>query len=282
MVMHSLTPTTITDKNGRITTVHKKAEKVGSRTLQAIPQVALPTTATISAEDAFKAIFPDVHPDLFDDAVNKMMSAIKLLNQHSPKALETIVDKVGTGSKRGQRDVRKRSQSVIDAIVHAMDGRLPLESDSQFVNSISSYFDAVRPSTIRQYWNCLNVMDESGFLSDETPGVLDNMTRREFNTELPKLDLESQNDAFWRGATAFAMLDRFPSPYREDLSARENYSAKREFYREAKKFIDYAGKHKDIGLVIRTAKERGIFNVRDIREIISRGNEAPAIRSGVL
>ena len=69
---------------------------------------------------------------------------------------------------------------------------------------------------------------------------------------------------------------------KDEWTISEKKAHQREFYREAKKFIPYAGKHKDIGLVVRTAMERKTIVVSELKEIIAQGNVAPSIRDGVL
>ena len=282
--MSNLIPTPRTDKNGVTTIRHMKPESTGSRSPRPFPRVAAAAPAPekpLTTEETLELVFPNGYPDPYRGDTTAMTRSIEFLKQHSPETLPAVVTMLNSGAESAQADVRRRFQIIVASLAQAMHSRLPGEGDTQFNRSVSSYLHKAKPNQLREYWNCLNVMEESGITDDTIPGRLDNVIRQEFKRELPKLDTDNQNDTFWRGATAYTIIDLFPHTT-DDMTPRERYSVVREFYRNSKKFIDYAGKHKDISLVISIARELKTIVVSDIKNIIAQGKATPVLGDGAL
>lgn len=280
ITMSNLIPTPIVDKNGVITTRHKKQGSAKTLKKGTIPRVAAKGSSTVSSttvdgEELLGLLYPDMTSELSDR--EHVLASLKLIQQHSSDELDLGLELIRTGSPTASALVRKEIDFNVMSvnILRGREDRFNYEENVR----VSAKLD---PITLHQAWNCGNVMEESGFTEDTgIPGRMKNIARQELKRELPKLNLETTDDSLWRGVAAFTIVDQYDDS-KESMTPKQKSAVKIVFYREAKKFIDYAGKHKDIGLVIRTAKKHGTIVVNDLKDILARGDVAPAMRDGVL
>lgn len=277
--MSNLIPTPIVDKNGVQSIRHKKQTTFQPLAGRHIPPVSSPATitghSTLSTGQLIDLIYPN-RTDFPSDAAT-ITSELNMIRKVSPEVLRLVEELIPAGTTTGASLVRLSVDNVVTRITYS---RKMYGDRSNYQDTLASAarLDAQEVSRV---WNCGNVMEESGFTRDTgVPGRLRNVVYQEFRRELPRLNVENPTDRFWRGAAAFTILDKECDI--TGMDDKEKTAAKREFYREAKKFIDYAGKHKDIGLVIRTAKKRDTLVVSELRDIIDRGNAVPSMRDGVL
>lgn len=277
--MSNLTPTPIVDKNGVASIRHKKQVTDQSVSGRTIPPVATPVSIAeyepLSIEQLIDLIYPNRPESPSDDET--IARELNIIREVSPDAIRLVEELIPSGTRTGADLVRNRIGDLVGTITYSRKIYGDRGNYQQTLNTAAT-LDA---RELVRVWNCGNVMEESGFTDDMgVPGRLRNVVDQEFRRELPKLDFENLTDRFWRGAAAFTILDKEYAT--AGLDDKEKAASKRDFYRESKKFIDYAGKHKDIGLVIRTAKERDTLVVSELKEIIDRGNTAPSMRDGVL
>lgn len=279
--MSHLIPTPITDKNGVTSIRHMKPVTGQPIKGRAIPSVVsqttkLPTREELSIDQLIELIYPGITHDA-DDA-ETIARELGVIREVSPDASRLAEDLILTGTPTAASLIRKQLDSRVSSITYSRKSYGDRNNWETTLKATAS----LEPTRLRRFWNCGNVMEESGFTSDTgVPGRMSNVVDQEFRRELPKFDSDSTDDKLWRGVAAFTIVDLFCRP-KDELSDKENAAVKREFYREAKKFIDYAGKHKDIGLVIRTARERETLVVSELKDIINQGNSVPAMRDGAL
>jgi hypothetical protein len=238
--------------------------------------VTTPAREPLSTEQLIELVYPGItHAP--EDA-ETIARELEIIREFSPDALSLAEDLILTGTPTAATLIRRKLDSTVSDITYSR----KLYSDRNNWNITLKATGSLDQTALRRLWNCGNVMEESGSTEDTgVPGRLRNVVEQEFRREMPKFDFESTDDRLWRGVAAFTIIDIYFKP-NKDLSDKENGARKSTFYRETKKFIDYAGKHKDIDLVIRTAKERDTLVVSELRDIIDRGNTAPSMRDGVL
>lgn len=278
--MSNLIPTPIVDKNGVPSIRHKKPTAAKVQKKGGIPRVATmgnspAHNSQLNTEQLVNFIYPDMRDEMLER--ERVVTALELIREHSSGELDLGLELMRTGSETASELVRKEIDFNVTSISIVRSRENYYRIDENVKSSAQ-----LDPITLRQAWNCGNVMDESGFTDDTgIPGRMKNISRQELRRELPKLDYQTTDDSFWRGITAFTIIDTYAKTD-DSMSDKQKAAAKLVFYREAKKFFAYAGKHKDIGLVIRTAQKHGTIVVSDLKDIITRGDVAPAMREGAL
>lgn len=117
-------------------------------------------------------------------------------------------------------------------------------------------------SRMHQAWSCGNVIEEASIPDEdrEDLGLIFSILRGSYN---------NPNDAewYWRGVAALAFTDLWINEEALD----------RDF-----DFIEFAGTHDDIALVISTAKERHTLNCKLLQAVISQSSGNRPLCSGSL
>jgi hypothetical protein len=194
---------------------------------------------------------------IFDEGIHHLMSqlerALNELERAYPSFTEQSLKYATTGPETARKMARRALHDCADDTVQELDysgGDSPaLDSDAIF--------------TVRLFWHCGAVMEEALIHEDSNSDVAHALSILNLEGD-PAL---SEHDWYWRGLSALAITDLWI----HEGSTRENAD-----------FIEFAGKHRDIGSVIDTAVLRGSLNVGLLESVLSQSTKTPALRSGTL
>lgn len=267
---NNLIPTPRTDKNGRTVIRHVKADTGTAASATAIPPVASPAPK-LSPQEQDQSFIHSVYGDDTGALPRRYKEAVRYMLDKNPGTLELIDGLLAKENPGGSQSVR---QHIRDSLKLISD-QLELNDDKHLVElSYTDSYSAGFKETLVRAWAIGSVR---GDYSDGVSGYHDNdfqdgiagtrlIIYGDYIETHPKR--ESDTD-YWRGMMALYFTD-------------PDYDLSDEEQAEIDPFIDFAGKHEDIGLVIRLAVERKTRNVSTLRGIIDQGSDAPAIRDGVL
>lgn len=239
----------------------------------------MPAAPALSDEEIISLIYPGENVDFPDKLSVVRQVQFKTIRDVVPESIPVIMQLLTSGTETAHKIIRQKITSTLGSLAYSSN----LEPDSsKWEWSKEAICDRLNPTRLRQMWNCGNVIEESG---DEkaivVPGRFENVITKELKLYDPKLDHEKADDAYWRGVAAFTITDNIFIP-EDGLDPKEERAAKRKYNRDAKKFIEFSGKHPDVGLVIRTSIARYTIDVDDLKAILSGGDNAPALRDGAL
>lgn len=272
-------PTPRTDKNGVTSIRHMKPVSGSAPQRNGFP----PATALTgnggnkqgSVDSLVHLIYGDKShkPEELSDA----RWAVGEFQKASPRVAELMGKLLTEGTETGHGVIRER---VINTV--AMMSAFKTEDESRFEWKLKSIRSAIDEDELRRLWNCGNVMEECGSAENVViPGRVGRVIEKELPAYYPRTDLTELSDEMLRGVTAFTITDITPARD-ESLDQKTKTAVEREYCRNAKKFIDYAGSHPDIGLVTRIAMERRTLDVSVIKKIIKDGEKNPSLRDGLL
>jgi hypothetical protein len=242
------------------------------------PAPAPQRVAELSDEQFMEFIYPD--REFTPEEAAGTLRELSLIRELNPGIQPVLEQLLSTGSDTAHFLIRKDVDNSVQSLIRS---RAVYGDRSTWGTTASSTCERLTPLELRQTWNCGNVMEESGqdHRRSVIPGRVENVIQKELKLYNPRLDPEKASDQYWRGVTAFTITDVLLDP-KVPLSKDEKAAAQKAFNRDARDFIAYAGKHKDVGLVIRTSIERNTVNVADIKHFINVTKDAPMLRDGAL
>lgn len=275
--MSHLIPTPRTDKNGVTSIRHMKPEAGSETKGRSIPLVksTSPSADTIVIDDLIDLVFGD-EEGVDRESAHQELSAI---HKHSPETFPTLLKLSAVGTDRAHTLLREQVVRTVSTL--SMSRGIYGKRDN-WDSSEATTCQRLSPNRLRQAWNCGNVMEETGNADySAIPGRFERVIAKELPKYIPNLDTETADDSVWRGIAAFTLTDIVYDPAHYDTPAQKK-AAERKYQRDAKKFIEYAGKHKDINTVVRLAIERDTLDVADLKSLIAAGSVAPSLAEGAL
>lgn len=279
--MTHLIPTPQTDKNGVTSVRHMKpvAGKKNSRAHLPVPPAPVRQQVTeLSDEQFMEFIYPD--REFTPEESAETLRELSILRELNPGIQPVLEQLLSTGSETAHALIRGDVDNSVQSLIRA---RAVYGDRSNWDTIASSTSERLTPLELRQTWNCGNVMEESGqdHRKSVIPGRVENVIQKELKLYNPRLDPEKASDQYWRGVAAFTITDVLWEPKGAPTN-EERRTLSKAFNRDVRDFIPYAGKHKNVGLVIRTAIERNTINVADIKHFINVTKDAPMLRDGAL
>lgn len=257
----SLIPTPRTDKNGVTSIRHMKPETAPSAASRNLPAVALPASPTAPVELTDEQLIALVDPD--SSIPEGIGTYLDILREDNPDTLPYVSQLLTTGSQIA-RDTTLNEFSVIlnkiaDHYVYEFEDWRVRSEDLR-----SPHLEDVLSLT----WTAAN-------MADELPSYRDELSPRNALREIATIHSSHQRHydqsqrtmepAYWRGITAIHLSGL---PYR----AKSN----------TVKFIWWAGRHENIGAVIKLASERKTIDVETLSGLLEHYDPESPIRDGFL
>lgn len=271
--MSNLIPTPRIDKNGRTVIRHMKPEDTTQKT-PVIPAVAVPEQ---TPQQRVREIIDLLQGGSMDHADLAMY--LRYLDDDNSKTLPLFKKLLTTGTPQAQRAVESYLHEVIGDIKEAGDGGSSYDEDEMddyddHWNWIDRCPDAWHPHSTHnalRIWNTFNVMDEHGIEGNRYEIIHRITELGTMHNDLdPMMNPESMRNRFWRGAAAAAI-------------GTEERNTERAQWGHIKEFVQWAGRHEDIAIVINTVKERRILHPEMLDQVIAeKAGISPAVREGVL
>lgn len=253
----NLIPTQVVNKNGVLTTVHRKPAT------GAVTDGKLPAPVPPAGKADSRASFSETI--LGSGADDAQQRALETLYVFSPELKELSQRLVSTGTETGQRLVRETLANAA--------ARLVSTYQRTGKPSSASRTDGLLAANIIQAWSYGNVREEAGIAPDEikdadlaalryTHSMVVVYPESPYN-DIPDEDHRAMStvvEAHWRGVSALTLcMDPETLPD--------------EMWNHIDAFIPWAAGHKDIGAVIKVAKERDNLNPEEIQQIIDAYDE---------
>lgn len=271
MSRNHLIPEPRTNKNG-ITSVKWVA-----------PEEAPATKATnLPAPGVVKQRVPEPHEDNnvmislvygvseSDVSQGTLHEIMDVIRQDDPTVLPFVHELLTTGTESGKKMARASFRDDISGIAGALSER---NRDEDWMDMCSWGTD-ITSSTMRG-WSCGNVLEDSGLeLTESLARATSNGVHRIDSARMAKdgwerFGLSPTNTEYWRGVTALK------------LSGSKN-SLLVSVDDDDMDFIEWAGKHDDVALVISTAMERGTIKVETLKHVTENKSVLSVIREGIL
>lgn len=206
--------------------------------------------STITTEQLLELVYGDNYsylPSQLERALNTLLA----VNQQ----LVSTAHRLLTSGPDVARDmVRSHLSDCIDDAVYMLD----YQGGEEFEPDPDTAFE------LRQFWTCGTVIHETRMTSKSQ--------REDATHALTALGIGDSRELFehewyWRGVAALAITEIWIN----EGSINNEIN-----------FIEYAGKHSDIGAVIAISKDRFSTSVRMIDSVLSQSVQTPALRSGSL
>lgn len=206
--------------------------------------------STITAVQLLNLVYGD-NSSYLPSQLERGLSALTALNQ---ELLPTAQRLLTTGPDVARSMVRSHLSDCIDDAVYMLD----YHGGEEFEPDPDTVFQ------LRQFWSCGTVIHEIGMTSKSQ--------REDASLGLTTLGLGESRELFehewyWRGVAALAITEMWIN------EGSINHELD---------FIEYAGKHRDIGAVIIVCKDRLSTNIRMINAVLSQSAHTPMLRSGSL
>lgn len=250
---NNLTPTVITDKNGKITTVHKKLPNGATRVLGASPVLVSQKTQTTRSEQEREEflLFVKEHalmaPHLPADVVTANAEA---LQYKSPQTITLMNRLLGTGGGPSRRRVFKNITMILPTM---------FQEPRDYDNDAKSLEEILLSS-----WHASEITEELKLPNSEFAGisVQTNKHYHNFTKTSVRDEGEETSSARWRGAAiAAAITDSAPHP----------------------SFVPWASKQSDVPRVVKIAKQWETTNPETIETIMTQQDSIHApLHDGIL
>jgi hypothetical protein len=201
---------------------------------------------------------------------NSMPEIMDVIRQDDPTVLPFVHELLTTGTKTGQLMVKAAFRDDVSGIAGALSER---GRDENWMDMCSWGTDIT--SAAMRGWSCGNVLEESGLEVTESlaratrNGVYKIDSTRMAQDGWERFGLSPTNTEYWRGVTAL----KLSGSKNTMLVALDG---------EDMDFIEWAGKHDDIALVISTAMERRTINVETLKHITDNDSVISEMREGIL
>lgn len=269
-----LIPTPITDKNGVTTIRHMKPDASASSKPSSIPPVSLaanvqePAYKEGSVEHLTELIYGEYSPDA--------LKLVEFMYDDDRETIPLAIRFLTTGGETAKSRARAVLDTALNEIGNAFNNREDDEDDFWRDDCHNAWSPLIK-HRIASAWNGGNVLDDFTEQGGDywNPYKLDNRIS-ELDSHLNPLAMygdRSGDDNYWRGLTATA-LTKVPVLM---TKTQETDNIK------LKKFVLWAGGHKDLNRVIRTATERQNLDATDLHAIMEEQDKlVPSLREGAL
>lgn len=274
--MSHLIPTPRTDKNG-VTSIRHMQPVVEKKPLRSvIPVVSAPVGDARTETERLAAL---LYPDETDPQHDSLLLDIEVIRKEIPGFLDGAERIFSGASETALSLFRERVTDVVARYkIMGSDYRWRTE----WKRTLDHFREDVSPNDLRRLLHCGNVLEETGNTDRlNIPGMVSNVVLKEMHHYDIHFDANNVSDQQWRGIVAFTLTD-LTHVSMPGLDPKQDRLKERAFNRETKKFIAYAGTHKDLNLLVRTATERKTLNVGELKQIIAAGKAAPSLSEGVL
>ena len=256
-----LVPTPTVDKNGVLTTRHKKPETTTGAKVRDIPQVGIMQEQPSYAEGSIEHLADLIYGQ---DAAG-YTEVFKMIQEDDPTTVPLAIRLLTTGSELAKSETR----AFIDAAAGEMFWAYN-ESDQDDLwrdRCHRSWSPTIKMNMVAA-WSIGNVKEETGCTLN--PSFM-NSEILELDTALnrfrPFAD-RSGDAAYWRGLAAVSATD---------LGIGEGRD------KDAHSFALWAGKQEDLSRIVTLAKERRTLNAGDLQDIMNEQDRtAPPLREGSL
>lgn len=249
--MNNLIPTPRTDKNGRVVVRHMRGQDENDKG-RGLPPVSLPEAqvAFPSNEQIVDMIFGSSDHELVSRATQYLESYAV------PKVIEAFIALVDLGSPGGTEGARRfLDEKMSSAIL--------------FQTIMSPRYTP----QIMSVWAINEVREKAGIPFDqrEEYDALEDIriTRQRIRVDHLRHDDVASDLNHWRGVAAFHWAGFDSGP--------EEWSVE-----DTRRFIEWAGDHDDIGMVVRIAKKRSIRNPDEMESLIAEITSHNALGEGIL
>lgn len=264
-----LVPTTVLNKNGVVTTVHKKPDNALTQPT-AFPPVSLPAEHD-DFEDVLRLVL--LVPTSASAITPHFRGLLEEVRDNDPDSITLAARLLTTGSSAAQE---RAANSLFEALANMRTAR-DIYGDKganetwRERNCARSWSPEIKHDMVGA-WHLSQMIEETGqtFESDE----MDGLERRLRSTD-PRptnfgrnTDDYSRDDSHWRGLAVLTLTD-----------LQFDYTQKEEII----KFLPWAGNHEHPDQIIDLASERGTFERDTLTTLLTtQENTAPALRQGTL
>lgn len=245
-------------------------------------ETAVTTAKALPAPGAVKQHVPEPHEDnkvmiglvygvsesdVSEGTLHEIMDVIR---QDDPTVLPFVHELMTTGTETGRKMAKASFRDDISGIAGALSER---NRDENWMDMCSWGTDIT--SSVMRSWSCGNVLEESGVdLTESLARATSNGVYKIDSTRMSqdgweRFGLSPTDTEYWRGVTALK------------LSGSKN-TLLMTLDDDDMDFIEWAGKHDNIALVINTAMERRTSNVETLKNVTDNDSVISVIREGVL
>jgi hypothetical protein len=258
-----LTPTPVVDKNGILTTRHKKADTAPPAKTPSIPPVSLATAPSYEegSIEHLRALIYGKDADTFNKEY------LSLMDDDDKKIIPLAIRLLTTGSDIARSQVRATLESALYRLADAYDRS---DIDELWRDRCRDARSPYIKHDMLTAWTASNIIDELELT--DNPSILGNKVTYLDEALATVLD-RSMNDHYWRGLAIAALTDLKVDRYNPQDGSLRN----------ARVFAPWAGEHSDPARLINVAKERGTLEVRTLIGVMNEQDAtAAALRDGTL
>lgn len=262
--MSNLIPTPRVNKLGHTVTKHMKPASTPSSSV-AIPAVTAPVPPGASNRQIL---------DLLNENTVRgwserfsMEPYLDMVRQSSDDCIPTAQHYLTTGCVTGRRWAAGVIRSDLLDLQFKKTHLEDYESSGELEQACSSSLGTAFNSKVVRSWSTGAVLEETGRkphisgLRADIDYIDDALTEDDAYTGHRR----ALDPVYWRGVAAFALSE-----------------VKADSFKDQREFIDWAGTHDDISLVIDTAAERGTIVVSELKAIMEHPSVPASLRTGIL
>lgn len=211
--------------------------------------------------------------------VSSVLKCLKLLRKDHNATVPLIKRLMSAGTPAAHKRV---ASTMSRAFSHIHEAHHYAANDDSWEYRCDWVWSPDLAPELLKHWNYGNVAEELGGDIDEAVVIsaIDSVRHGMLGSDVEFTVLPT-TDAYWRGVMALA-LAKVPFRATKEMRLRAQIKARRAYYEQVDEFVQWAGTHPDIALVIKTTKERRTINVSDLEAIMGQCTGVPALVVGAL